>query len=181
MADARVLVHDAAAADAAGIQAIFAHHVLHSAATFETTPPDVRAMEERIQSVTGNGFPYLVAEIDGRVVGFAYAATYRPRPGYRYTVENAVYVADEMARRGIGTALMIELVKRCERGPWRHMLAVIGDSGNAASIALHEKLGFTQAGTLRSIGFKLGRWVDTVLMLRSLGPGDTTPPANEPA
>lgn len=120
------------------------------------------------------GLPYLVAELDTRVVGYCYATTYRSRPAYRNTIEDSVYVADGMQGRGIGMALLAALIARCETGPWRQMVAVIGDSGNAGSIALHERLGFRRMGTLEAVGFKLGRWVDTVLMQRALGAGSST-------
>jgi L-amino acid N-acyltransferase YncA len=122
------------------------------------------------------GLPYLVAELNGHVVGYSYATLYRARPAYRYTVEDSVYVEDGLHGRGIGTALLAELIARCEQGPWRQMLAVIGDSANAGSIALHRRMGFTMCGTLGSVGFKLGRWVDSVFMQRALGPGDSLQP-----
>jgi phosphinothricin acetyltransferase len=120
--------------------------------------------------------PYIVAEVDGQVVGYCYASSYRPRPAYRYTVEDSVYLAPKMGGRGLGTALLRALIARCESGPWRQMLAVIGDSGNEASIALHRRMGFQPTGTFKSVGFKFGRWVDSVLMQRSLGAGDRTRP-----
>jgi phosphinothricin acetyltransferase len=133
-------------------------------------------MLERYAAVRKGGFPYLVAVLGGEVVGYSYATFYRTRPAYRYTVEDSVYVEDGLNGRGIGTTLLAELIARCERGPWRQMLAVIGDSGNAGSIALHRRLGFTPAGNLTSVGFKLGRWVDSVFMQRALGAGDSTIP-----
>ncbi len=160
----------------ADIQSIYAHHVLHGLATFEEVPPSVAEMAERRATVLAAGLPYLAAEVDGRVVGYSYATAFRPRPAYRYTVEDSVYVRDGMAGRGIGVALLGELVRRCETGPWRQMVAVIGDSANAASISLHRRLGFRPAGTLAAVGFKLGRWVDTVQMQRPLGPGSNAPP-----
>ena len=133
-------------------------------------------MKSRRAAVLRLGLPYLVAELDGRVVGYSYATFYRTRPAYRFTVEDSVYVEDGLHGRGIGTALLAELIARCERGPWRQMLAVIGDSDNAGSIALHRRLGFMPAGNLVSVGFKFGRWVDSVFMQRALGPGDLTKP-----
>jgi L-amino acid N-acyltransferase YncA len=171
-----VTVRDANSGDMAEVQAIYSHHVLHGFATFEEVPPPVDEMQRRRESVLAAGLPYLVAEIGGRVVGYAYASAYRPRPAYRFTVENSVYVEDGRAGQGIGRALLTELIARCEAGPFRQMVAVIGDSGNAGSIGLHEALGFRHVGTVRSAGFKLGRWVDTVLMQRTLGPGDSTLP-----
>ena len=171
---ARIVVRDATEADIESIQAIYSHHVRNGLATFEELPPSGKEMLSRRASVLEAGLPYLTAEIDGMVVGYSYATTYRPRPAYRYTIEDSVYVADGLGRRGIGAALLQSLIDRCEAGPWRQMLAVIGDSGNLASIALHRRLGFQFVGTLTSVGFKLGRWVDTVLMQRALGAGDTT-------
>jgi phosphinothricin acetyltransferase len=172
-----VLLRDAAEADMPAIQALYAHHVLHGIATFEEVPPSVAEMTERWAAVLKAGLPYLAAELDGRVLGYAYATAYRPRPAYRFTVEDSVYVAQGLDGRGIGGALLQALIERCERGPWRQMLAVIGNSGNAGSIALHRRLGFEAVGTLRSVGFKHGRWVDTVLMQRALGAGDGSAPA----
>jgi L-amino acid N-acyltransferase YncA len=171
-----VLIRDALEADMSAIQAIYTHHVLTGLASFEETPPSVEEMLARRQAVLGLGLPYLAAEQDGRIVGYSYASSYRPRPAYRHTIEDSVYVAEGQAGRGIGGALLSGLIARCETGPWRQMLAVIGDSGNVGSIGLHRRFGFEPVGTLRSAGFKLGRWVDTVLMQRSLGPGDQTLP-----
>jgi phosphinothricin acetyltransferase len=173
-----VVVRDATERDMAAVQAIYAHHVLHGLATFEEVPPAVEELLARRASVLGAGLPYLAAELGGRIVGYSYATSYRPRPAYRYAVEDSVYVADGLGGRGIGGALLAALIARCEAGPWRQMLAVIGNSGNAGSIALHRRAGFRPVGTLTSVGFKLGRWVDTVLMQRPLGPGDAAPPAD---
>ena len=175
-----VRVRDAAEADMAAVAAIYAHHVLHGLATFEEVPPPAGEFDARRQAVLAAGLPYLVAEAEGRVAGYAYAAGYRPRPAYRHTIEDSVYVAPGLGGRGIGSALLGALIARCEAGPWRQMLAVIGDSGNEGSIALHRRLGFQTVGTLRSVGFKLGRWVDTVLMQRPLGEGDRSPPVAVP-
>lgn len=175
-----ITIRDAAEADLPAIQAIYAHHVLHGFASFEEVPPGTAELAARRAAVLAQGLPYLAAEIDGRVAGYAYAGAYRPRPAYRHTIEDSVYVADGMAGRGIGRALLAALIERCEAGPWRQMVAVIGDSGNAGSIALHEALGFRRTGTLQSVGFKFGRWVDSVLMQRPLGPGDATLPGPWP-
>jgi L-amino acid N-acyltransferase YncA len=172
-------IRDAIEVDMAAVQAIYAHHVLHGLATFEEIPPSVDELLVRRASVIGLGLPYLVAELDGQVVGYCYASTYRPRPAYRHTIEDSVYVAAERAGRGIGSALLQELITRCAAGPWRQMLAVIGNSGNVASIALHRRMGFESVGTLISVGFKLGRWVDSVLMRRPLGVGDGSLPASD--
>ncbi|CAH1657206.1 Phosphinothricin N-acetyltransferase [Hyphomicrobiales bacterium] len=170
------IVREAAEADMATVQAIYEHHVLKGLATFEEVPPDVAEMERRRQEVLKLGLPYLVADIAGEVVGYSYATTYRSRAAYRFTIEDSIYVADGLAGRGIGRALLRELITRCEAGPWRQMLAVIGDSGNAGSVGLHGSLGFTLIGTLPAVGFKFGGWVDTVLMQRALGEGQTTLP-----
>jgi L-amino acid N-acyltransferase YncA len=173
-----IIVRDATEADMPAVQKIYAHHVLHGLATFEEVPPTTDELLARRAGVLSQGLPYLAAEIGGAVVGYSYAAPYRPRPAYRYTIEDSVYVADGLYGRGIGRALLSALIERCQTGgPWRQMVAVIGDSGNAASIALHEGFGFQPVGTLRAVGFKLGRWVDTVLMQRELGAGSRTPPS----
>lgn len=169
-------IRDAAESDMPAVQAIYAPHVLRGLATFEEIPPSVAELRERRAAVLELGLPYLVAESGGRVVGYCYAAMYRARPAYRHTLEDSVYVADGLAGRGIGSALLQQLIDRCSQGPWRQMLAVIGDSGNAPSIALHHRLGFSHIGTLASVGFKLGRWVDTVIMQRPLGRGDSSLP-----
>jgi L-amino acid N-acyltransferase YncA len=171
-----ILVRDARDADMSAVTSIYAEHVLHGLASFEEVPPSLDEMMSRRASVLQLGLPYLVAELDGRVVGYSYATSYRTRPAYRYTVEDSVYVANGLNGRGIGSTLLAELIARCERGPWRQMLAVIGDSGNIGSIALHRRMGFTPAGNLVSVGFKLGRWVDSVFMQRALGAGDSNKP-----
>lgn len=176
MNSAELLVRDAADADIEAIQAIYAVHVLRGLASFEEVPPGVAEMRERRASVLRLGLPYLAAEREGRVVGYSYATTYRTRPAYRYTIENSVYIAEGLSGNGIGTALLSELIARCERGTWRQMIAVIGDSANSGSIALHRRMGFQMVGTLPSVGFKFGRWVDSVLMQRALGAGDRTLP-----
>jgi phosphinothricin acetyltransferase len=180
-ASAAIIIRDAQEADMAAIQAIYAHHVLHGLASFEETPPSVEEMVGRRAAVLALGLPYILAESEGRIVGYGYASTYRPRPAYRCTVEDSVYVMDGLRGRGIGSALLGSLIARCEAGPWRQMLAVIGNSGNEGSIALHRRLGFRTVGTLEAVGFKLGRWVDCVLMQRALGEGDSSPPASVPA
>lgn len=158
------------------IQAIYTHHVLYGLASFEETPPSVAEMLARRQAVLGLGLPYLAAELDGRVVGYSYATSYRPRPAYRHTVEDSIYVADGLGGRKIGSTLLGALIARCEAGPWRQMLANIGDSGNAGSIGLHASQGFRQIGTLDAVGFKFGRWVDSVLMQRPLRGGNASLP-----
>jgi phosphinothricin acetyltransferase len=175
-----LLIRDGAERDLSTIADIYAHHVLKGLATFEEVPPSIEELAARRAAVLGAGLPYLAAGLDGRVVGYAYATPYRPRPAYRYTIEDSVYVEEGRGGEGIGTALLAELIARCESGPWRQMLAVIGDSGNSASLALHRRLGFAAVGTFTSVGFKLGRWVDTVLMQRPLGAGDRSPPPRGP-
>ena len=171
-----ILVRDANETDMSAVAGIYAQHVLHGLASFEEVPPSLDEMKSRRHGVLRLGLPYLVAELNGRVVGYSYATFYRARPAYRYTVEDSVYVEDGLQGRGIGTALLTELIARCEEGPWRQMLAVIGDSANTGSIALHRRLGFTPCGTLAAVGFKFGRWVDSVFMQRALGPGDSQKP-----
>jgi phosphinothricin acetyltransferase len=140
------------------------------------TPPDEAEMMSRFKAITGNGFPYLAAEADGHVAGYAYAGPYRPRPAYRYTVENSVYLDPAYYRRGIGSALLNELISQCTARGFRQMIAVIGDSANAASIALHRRAGFAMIGTHPNVGFKFGRWLDSVQMQLALGEGSTTRP-----
>jgi phosphinothricin acetyltransferase len=165
-------------ADIGAIQAVYAHHVLHGLASFEIEPPSATEMRERFEAITAGGYPYLVA-VDGEaLLGYAYASAYRSRPGYRYTVEDSVYVSPALAGRGIGRRLLSRLIDECECRGYRQMLAVIGDSANAPSIGLHRACGFNHSGTLRSVGLKFGRWIDSVLMQRPLGESDRTlPPA----
>jgi L-amino acid N-acyltransferase YncA len=163
--------------DVAAITAIYHHHVLHGAASFEIEPPDTAEIARRRRVVLDGGYPYLVAEQGGRVVGYAYASAYRPRPAYRNTVENSVYVEPGRERQSIGRGLLQALLEACERCGFRQVVAVIGDSGNQPSIGLHRHLGFRMVGILQSAGFKFGRWIDIVLMQRALGPGDGTPPS----
>jgi phosphinothricin acetyltransferase len=171
-----LVVRDAAEADMEAVARIYAHHVERGLATFEEAAPTDEEMRARRLKVLAVGAPYLVAEIDGEIVGYCYAAPYHARPAYRHTLEDSVYVAPGRGGRGIGGALLAELIARCEAGPWRWMVAIIGDSGNSASITLHRRYGFEPVGTLRSVGFKHGRWVDTPIMQRVLGPGDSRPP-----
>jgi len=170
------LIRDAREQDLRAIERIYAHHVRHGLASFEEVPPTIEELRSRRARVLEWGLPYLAAELHGEVVGYAYADTYRPRPAYRYTVEDSVYVEEGLHGLGFGSALLAALIERCEAGPWREMLAVIGDSANGGSIALHRRLGFRHVGTFESVGFKLGRWVDTVLMQRALGAGGRSPP-----
>jgi L-amino acid N-acyltransferase YncA len=170
-----VIIRDSAEADLTAIQRIYAHHVLHGLASFEEEPPTVAELARRRAEVLARGLPHLVAEQGGDVVGYSYASPYRARAAYRFSIEDSVYVAEGLSGSGIGRALLTALIAKCEAGGWRQMVAIIGDSGNAASITLHERLGFRMVGTFRAIGFKHGRWVDSVLMQRALGVGDTAP------
>ena len=163
-----LIVRDSIESDVTAIQEIYAWHVLNGLASFEEVPPDVAEIARRRADVLARGLPHLVAEDDGVVVGYTYAAPYRSRSAYRYSVENSVYVRNGIARRGLGRALLAELIARCERLGLRQIVAVIGDSGNAASIGLHAALGFRMVGVLKDVGFKHGRWVDSVLMQREI-------------
>ncbi|KWF04138.1 GNAT family N-acetyltransferase [Burkholderia pseudomultivorans] len=172
------VVRDATDADLPAIQAIYAHHVLHGVASFEEAPPDVAELRARRDAVLRHGLPYLVAECDGRVAGYAYATPYRPRSAYRHTIEDSIYIDDAQRGRGIGSALLAALIARCEAGPWRQMIAVIADGGTGGSTSLHRAFGFEPAGTLKAVGFKHGRWIDTALLQRTLGDGARTQPAS---
>lgn len=172
----RHTVRDADTGDLAAVQAIYAHHVRHGLASFEEIPPDLSEMERRFRVLADQGLPYLVAELEGKVRGYAYAGRYRTRPAYRYSLEDTVYVEPGYEGRGLGSALLCALIARCEGLGYRRMVAVIGDSANHASIHLHERLGFRPCGVIPSVGFKFGRWVDSVLMERPLGPGDARLP-----
>jgi phosphinothricin acetyltransferase len=167
-----VTVRDAVPGDVPAMRDIYAHHVLNGLASFEEVPPTVDEMRARFEAVVGGGKPWLVAEVDGRIAGYGYASAYRARSAYRYTLENSVYIDEAMRGRGVGSALLEALVARCRGGPWRQMLAIIGDSANAASIGLHLKAGFRQVGLLERVGYKHGRWVDSVVMQLELSPAD---------
>jgi phosphinothricin acetyltransferase len=171
-----VQVRPATPDDIPAIQAIYSHHVLNGLASFEEAPPPVEEMRRRFEDITGRGLPYLVADFGGKVAGYGYCALYRARSAYRYALEDSVYVRQDAHGKGIGTALLAELIRRCEALGYRQLIAIIGDSGHDASIALHASLGFLRVGTLRSVGFKFGRWVDSVFMQRPLGRGDATRP-----
>jgi L-amino acid N-acyltransferase YncA len=163
--------------DVAAIAAIYAHHVLHGIASFEEIPPSVEEFARRRGDILKHGLPYLVAERAGCVVGYCYAGPFRPRIGYRFTVEDSIYIDATEVGRGIGRALLAPVVAGCAELGYRQMVAVIGGSETLASIRLHETLGFARAGILPAVGFKFGRWIDIVLMQRALGPGESTPPA----
>ncbi|TKC92442.1 N-acetyltransferase [Trinickia terrae] len=170
------VIRDATGADVPVIQSIYAHHVLTGVASFEETPPSVDDMRARRASVLQHGLPYLVAELDGRVAGYAYATPYRPRAAYRHTIEDSVYIDETCRGRGVGRALLAALIGRCEAGPWRQMIAVVADGGRGGSMSLHASLGFEPIGTLKAVGFKHGRWLDTALMQRTLGAGSDALP-----
>jgi phosphinothricin acetyltransferase len=171
-----VTVRPAGRTDIPAITRIYGHAVEHGTASFELTAPDQAEMTRRFDELTTNGFPYLVAVVDGAVVGYAYAGPYRTRPAYRFTVENSVYVAHDSLRRGVGKALLQALIDACTEKGFRLMVAVIGDSDQAASIGLHAAAGFKHAGILENIGYKFERWLDSILMQRPLGPGASEPP-----
>ncbi len=171
-----VVIRPATPADLPDIQRIYGHHVTTGFASFEEVAPDLAEMTRRYTALIEAGFPYLVAELGDRVVGYTYCGPYRPRPAYRYSVENSVYLAPESARKGIGRMLLSALIERATALGKRQMVAVIGDSANHGSIGLHTALGFRMVGVIEGAGFKHGRWVDSVLMQRALGPGLTQPP-----
>ena len=174
------IIRDAVESDIAGIHAIYAHYVITGFGTFEEEPPGVPAFQEKWRAIVAHGLPWLVAD-HGEVVGYAYASPFRPRTGYRYSVEDSVYVRDDQRGRGLGFQLLAALVPRCEALGVRQIVAVIGDSGNAASIATHAHAGFEHAGIARGVGYKLGRWVDIVFMQRALNGGASTPPPSRGA
>lgn len=176
-------IRNAEIGDISTVLSLYAYHVENSLGTFEEVAPTLDEMTRRWQAVGDAGLPYLVCEVDGKVLGYCYAGLYRPRHAYRYSVEDSVYVSPDHARRGYGRLLLSELIDRCTLLGYRQMVAVIGDSGNASSIGLHGALGFVQVGRFPSVGFKHDRWVDIILMQRPLGDGDATPPVdrNTPA
>ena len=164
-----LLIRDACTADVAAMHEIYAWHVLYGCASFEETPPDEAEMRARLLKTQSLEMPWLVAEQAGRVIGYCYAAPYRPRPAYRFTIKESIYLRHELGGRGIGSALLAALIARCEQGPWRQMLAVVGNGRqNGGSLKLHLKLGFREVGVLREVGFKCGEWRDTLIMQRAL-------------
>lgn len=171
-----MLVRPAAPQDLPAIQSIYAYHVMHGLASFEEEPPPLAEMQRRYEDVTRQGLPYLVAEENGEVLGYGYCTLYRTRSAYRHTLEDSIYVKQGRQGKGIGRLVLAELIQRCTALNYRQIIAVIGDSANAASIAVHASLGFVRCGSLRSSGYKFGRWVDTVFMQLPLGEGDGTRP-----
>jgi phosphinothricin acetyltransferase len=162
--------------DIAAITRIYDHAVRHGTASFETEPPDEQEMVRRYEALRDGRYPYLVAELGGTIAGYAYAAPYRARPAYDWSVENSIYIAPQSQRRGIGRALLEQLIVAAQERGFRQMIAIIGDSANAASIELHRAAGFRMVGTFDNVGFKFGRWLDSVLMQRPLGQGAETMP-----
>jgi len=169
-------IRPATEADLAAVTEIYQHAVLYGTATFELIPPDLTEMTRRFKALQDGGFPYFVAALEGTVIGYAYAGPYRPRPAYRFTVENSVYLQPAIHRRGIGSQLLRRLIAESETRGYRQMIAVIGDSANAGSIGVHVRNGFAMIGTHPNVGFKFGRWLDTVMMQRALGEGAATLP-----
>ena len=166
--------------DLPAITAIYAHHVLHGTGSFETEPPSIADMTARRADVLSKGLPYLVVEQDGKIAGFAYGNWFKPRPAYRYSVEDSIYMAPDRQGKGLGRALLAELMARFEAAGIRKVMAIIGDSANTGSVGIHLALGFTQVGIVDSCGWKFGAWRDIVIMQKPLGLGDTQPP-NAPA
>jgi len=171
-----VSIRPATPADVPAITRIYAHAVKHGTASFELEPPDEAEMARRQRTLLDGGYPYIVAEIDDALAGYAYAGPYRPRPAYRFSVEDSIYVDPNAQRRGVGRVLLEHLIEECERRGFRQMIAVIGDSAQAPSIELHRALGFRMIGAVENVGYKFGRWLDSVNMQRPLGAGATTKP-----
>jgi L-amino acid N-acyltransferase YncA len=169
-------IRPATPADIPAITRIYAQSVRHGTTSFELEPPSEEEMTHRMRALLDGDFPYVVAEIGGAIAGYAYAGPYRPRPAYRYSVEDSIYIDPAAQRRGVGRALLVRLIEESERRGFRQMIAVIGDSAQVPSIELHRALGFRMIGTIENVGFKFGRWLDSVLMQRALGPGATTKP-----
>lgn len=174
---ADVEIRNALPEDVHAIASLYAWHVLNGRASFEEVPPSVDEMRQRMKKVSDQGLPWLVALYRGVVAGYCYATPYRPRPAYRFTVEESIYVDSSMTGHGIGSSLLSAVIARCEAGPWRQMLAIIGDGhNNLGSLNVHKKHGFEVAGQLRSVGYKMGDWRDTLIMQRALNDGDWTLP-----
>ncbi len=172
-----VVIRDAQESDMAAIQAIYSYYVGRSCASFEEAPPSVEEMIARRAKTLARGLPYLVAECDGELLGYTYAGPFRPRSAYRYTIEDSIYVAPSVVRRGVGSTLLGALIRRCTDLGYRQMIGIIGDSANQRSIGLHRKMGFRQEGVLRGVGLKFGHWIDVVIMHLPLGDADVGLPA----
>ena len=175
-----IQIRESTEQDVPVIQNIYAHHVLHGTASFELTPPDLQEMQTRRQAVISKGLPYLVAVLKDEIVGYAYATPYRPRPAYRYTVEDSVYIREGFQGKKIGSLLLLAVIEHCTRAGYRQMLAVVGDA-SAPSVALHLRHGFELAETFKAFGYKFGAWRDTTMLQRSLGEGSSTLPSESPA
>jgi phosphinothricin acetyltransferase len=171
-----IVVRDALEADMGAARNIYARHVLSGVASIEESPPALDEMLSRRRATLSRGMPWLVAEAGGEILGYGYCSPFHVRSAYRFAIEDSIYVAQDRLGEGVGSALLGALIARCEAGPWRQIVAIIGDSGNAGSIGLHRKFGFQHEGTVRSLGFKLGRWLDVVYMRRALGEGDGSAP-----
>lgn len=175
MATPQILIRPSGVGDLAAITGIYAWNVLYGTGTFELEPPDEAEMSRRRDDVQDKGLPWLVAELDGKVRGYAYANHFRPRRAYRFCLEDSIYLAADAKGQGLGRLLLAELLSRCEAAGARQMLAVIGDSANAASVGVHSSLGFEQVGLMKAAGWKFERWLDVVVMQRSLGLGNDSP------
>ena len=173
-----LIVRASTEADLGRCTEIYGHHVLHGTASFEVDAPDLAEMRKRRGAVLDLGLPHLVAERDGRVLGYAYAGNWRPRPAYKFSVEDSIYIAHDAVGQGVGRALLPVLIEQCTAMGKRQMVAVIGDSAQTPSIRLHASCGFAMVGTLTNIGFKFGRWLDSVLMQRPLGMDAAPPPGS---
>ncbi len=173
-----ILIRESTELDVPAIQSIYSHHVLHGTASFELTPPDIQEMLARRQAVISKGLPYLVAVLHGDIVGYAYATPYRPRPAYRFTVEDSVYIREGFQGKKIGSLLLQAIIDHCTQAGYRQMLAVVGDA-SPPSVALHVRHGFELAGTFKAFGFKFGAWRDTAMLQRSLGEGSGTMPKED--
>ena len=174
------IIRPSKAADVAAIAEIYGYHVLNGLASFELLAPSADEIAKRRADVVGRNFPYLAAEVDGKLVGYAYASLYRIRPAYRHTLEDSVYVHKDFGGRGIGKLLLTALIESCEKAGCRQLIAVIGDSANHGSIKLHGACGFKKVGVMKAVGFKFGQWVDSVYMQREIGEGaKTLPPDRE--
>lgn len=179
-APTNIKIRDVKDKDLRTIQSIYTEQVLHGVSSWEEIPPDLAEMTKRRDGIVGAGYPYRVAVRGDEVIGYSYASAYRPRPGYRFTVENSIYISESARRSGCGKLLLADLIEICTAQGYRQMIAVIGDSNNAMSIDFHLKMGFKHAGTIKAIGYKFGRWLDSVLMQLPLGDSDQTDPSNEP-